>query len=45
MLFTVPTAAVHDRISTIEMGLSLSLMDQEGTPNPNLTLRGYLKKF
>ena len=30
---------------TLKMGLSLSLMDQEGTHDPNVTLRGYPKKF
>ena len=33
-----------DRIFTIKMGLSLSLIDQ-GLINLNVTLRGYSKKF
>ena len=34
-----------DRIFTIRMGSSLSLMDQGGTHNPNATLIGYPKEF
>ena len=35
----------HDRILTIKMGLSLSLMDQRLIPDLNVTLSGYPKKF
>ena len=34
-----------DRIFTIELGLSQFLMVQEGADNPNVTLKGYPKKF
>ena len=34
-----------DRIFTKKLGLSQSLMVQEGTYNPNLTLKGYPRKF
>ena len=34
-----------DRIFTIKLGLSQSLMVHEGTHNPNVSLKGYLKKF
>ena len=34
-----------DRIFTIKLGLSKSLMVQEGTPNLYATLKGYPKKF
>ena len=34
-----------DRIFTIKLGLSQSLMVQEGAHNPNITLKGYPKKF
>ena len=34
-----------DRIFTIKLGLSQSLMVHEGTHNPNLTLKGYRKTF
>ena len=35
----------HDRIFTTKLGLSQSLMVQEGTHNLNVTLKGYSKKF
>ena len=34
-----------DRIFTIKLGLSQSLMVKRGTHNPNVTLKGYPKKF
>ena len=34
-----------DRIFTMKQGLLQSLMVQEGTHNPNVTLKGYPKKF
>ena len=34
-----------DRISTIKLDLSQSLMVQKGTPNLNVTLKGYTRKF
>ena len=35
----------HDRIFTIKLGLSQSLIVHEGTHSPNVTLKGYPKKF
>ena len=34
-----------DRIFTTKLSLSQSLMFQEGTPNLNVALKGYPKKF
>ena len=34
-----------DRIFTIKLGLSQSLMVQKGAHNPNVTLKGYPKKL
>ena len=34
-----------DRIFTIKLGLSQSLMAHKGTHNPNVTLKGFPKKF
>ena len=34
-----------DRIFTIKLGLCQSLMVQEGAHNPNVTVKGYPKKF
>ena len=38
------TSCVIDRIFTIKLGLSQSLMVQKGPPNLNVTLKGYPKK-
>ena len=45
MLVLSSTCAMHDRIFTIKLGLSQSLMVQEGAHNTNVTLKSYPKKF
>ena len=35
----------HDRIFTTKLGLSQSLIVEEGTHNLNVTLKGYPEKF
>ena len=41
----IPKTKGSDRIFTIKLGLSQSLIVHEGTHNPNVTLKGYPKKF
>ena len=42
---TIAQSTTYDRIFTITLGLSQSLVVQVGTHNPNLTLKGYPKKL